>query len=215
MQTVSNVYDKIPDSMKQERRTYPNFEKTKIEIPFNGLISGMTGAGKTSLVYDILSKCDCWTFIIICAKNLNEPIYRFMMSKIPKGRGYYCTSLADLPNLDDLDPNLNNLAIIDDQIMSKKTALEAASQYVIRGRKANLTTLFLTQTWFKTPSEIRNNSNYAWIMKSANAKEIKRLLADMPQVDDQNKDQLAHDLTHMEKGQFLLFDLNHNTIRYQ
>ena len=46
---------------------------------------------------------------------------------------------------------------------------------VIRGRKVNISTVFITQSYFKVPKDVRLNSTHFFIMKTPNKREVQRI----------------------------------------
>ena len=45
----------------------------------------------------------------------------------------------------------------------------------IRGRKLNVSTIFITQSYFKVPKDVRLNSTHFFIMKVPNKRELKQI----------------------------------------
>lgn len=211
LDTIINVYNKIPEEMKSKPVTYKNHKFLNIDIPANIGVFGMTGSQKTTLAYDLISKIDIFEFYILCVKQVDEPIYEYMISKIPKKQLFVCTSLKEIPPLETLKEYENILCIIDDQINSKNAELGAATEYVTRGRKAGIshsgvTTFFISQSFYKTPITLRNNCQYFFIMKTPNAKEMNRMVNEFPQVKDNNREEVLRYLKNLKAGQFLLVD---------
>ena len=66
----------------------------------------------------------------------------------------------------------NNLLIIFDKMIadmiSNKTFNPIVTELFIRGRKLNISTVFITQSYFQLPEDVRLNSSYLFIMKIPN-----------------------------------------------
>ena len=49
------------------------------------------------------------------------------------------------------------------------------TELFIRGRKLNISIVFITQSYFKVPKDVRLNSTYFFIMKSPNKRELQQI----------------------------------------
>ena len=49
------------------------------------------------------------------------------------------------------------------------------TELLIRGRKLNISVVFITQSYFKVPKDVRLNSTYFFIMKIPNKREFSKL----------------------------------------
>ena len=57
--------------------------------------------------------------------------------------------------------------MITDMINNKKI-ISVASELFIRGRKLNISIVFITQSYFKVPKEVRLNTTHFFNMKTPN-----------------------------------------------
>ena len=64
--------------------------------------------------------------------------------------------------------------MIADMINNKKLNL-IVTELFIRGRKLNVSLVFITQSYFKVPKDVRLNSTYFFIMKSPNKRELQQI----------------------------------------
>ena len=73
-------------------------------------------------------------------------------------------------NVDNYNPNKENkilivfYGMIADMINNKKLN-SIVTELFIRGRKINISFIFITQSYFKVPKDVRNNSTHFFIMK--------------------------------------------------
>ena len=73
-------------------------------------------------------------------------------------------------NINDYNPNKENkiLIVFDDMIadmINNKKLNPIVSELFIRGRKINISIVFITQSYFKVPKDVRLNSTHFFIMK--------------------------------------------------
>ena len=61
--------------------------------------------------------------------------------------------------------------MIADMINNKKLN-PAVTELFIRGRKLNISIVFITQSYFKVPKDVRLNSTHIFIMKIPNKREL-------------------------------------------
>ena len=64
--------------------------------------------------------------------------------------------------------------IITDMINNKKLN-SVVTDLFIRGRKLNISLVFITQSYFKVPNDARLNSTHFFIMKIPNKKELQQI----------------------------------------
>ena len=64
--------------------------------------------------------------------------------------------------------------MIADMINNQKLNL-VLTELFIRGRKLNISIVFITQSYFKVPKDVRLNSTHFFIMKIPNKRELKQI----------------------------------------
>ena len=62
-----------------------------------------------------------------------------------------------------------------DDIINKEIINPVLTELFIRGRKLNISIVFITQSYFKVPKDVRLNSTYFFIMKSPNKRELQQI----------------------------------------
>jgi len=162
---IRNFYDELPEHLKQI--TYnPNYKDHELVLPFRMLIVAPSGQGKTNLALNIIFKfnngeLDTFNSITIITLNSNEPLYDYMKEKYPLIT--FIDGINNIPNIDDIDKSKQHLVILDDMMLEKNQ--DTIEQYFNRGRKLNISTIYLTQKFHEVPITIRVNLNYVVLMK--------------------------------------------------
>ena len=70
------------------------------------------------------------------------------------------------------------LKALDDMIadmINKEILNPVLTELFIRGRKFNISIVFITQSYFKVPKDVRLNSTYFFIMKIPNKRELQQI----------------------------------------
>ena len=83
-------------------------------------------------------------------------------------------------NIDEYDHDKENkiLIVFDDKIpdMIHNKKLESiVTEMFIRGRKLNSSLVFITQSYFKVPKDVRLNTNHFFIAKICNKRELQQI----------------------------------------
>ena len=82
-------------------------------------------------------------------------------------------------NNDMYNPDKENkiLIVFDDVIadmINKKILNSMVTELFIRGRKLNISLVFITQSYFKVPKDVRLNTTHFFIMKIPNKRELQQ-----------------------------------------
>ena len=125
------------------------------------------------------------------AKDLREPKYEFLIKKCENvGIKHFsdpnafieCSNTMDdvYENIDDYNPNRKRkiLIVFDDMIadiMTNKKFQAIIKELFIRCRKLNISLVFITQSYFSVPKDVRLNSKRFLIMKINNRKELQNI----------------------------------------
>ena len=129
--------------------------------------------------------------IYLYAKDLSEPKYEFLIKKHEDVGIKYCNdpnafiecsnTMDDVyENIDDYNPNRKRkiLILFDDMIadiMTNKKFQSMIKELFIRYRKLNISLVFITQSYFSVPKDVRLNSTHYLIMKINNRKELQNV----------------------------------------
>ena len=131
--------------------------------------------------------------IYLYAKKLDEPLYSFLIyewEKRSEKQGEtlieYSESLDDVPSLKEVDESIQNLFIFDDMIEEKN--LKQVEKLFVRGRKSSASVFFISQSYFKTPQAIRQNSNYFLLTPGLSGKNLTNIGTDHTDSDEFKKE---------------------------
>jgi hypothetical protein len=163
--------------------SYPNEEAMQIQLPARLLICAPSGAGKTSVMRNIIDGIGIWDKIVLWAKDLEEPLWKDFIERCQKIEKKYKTTILlaisegkDLPSVDDWNPKEHNLLLCDDLIAEDPKSLALLKPYWLRGRKKEISMAFLSQGYFDVPKLVRKNCQYLILKKIENPMDLKRIL---------------------------------------
>ena len=157
--------------------------------PFRMLIIGPSGSGKTNTLLHLIDKFHPIDEIYLYAKDTDEEKYQYLINKREQAG---IKSLNDphpfieyLNDMNDVLEDINNynkkrdkkvLIIVDDtiaDIMRSAKFKAIVKELFIRCRKLNISIVFITQSYFRTPKDARLNSTHYILMEIGNKKELK------------------------------------------
>ena len=159
--------------------------------PYRILILGGSRSGKTNTLLNLTNNQSDIDKIYLYAKDLYEDKYQFLIKKIeniglkhfndPKSFIEYSNDMRDVyKNINHYNPNKENkiLIIFDnmiaDMINNKKLNL-IVTKLFIRRRKLNISLVFIMQSYFKVPKDVRLNTTHFFFMKILNKREIQQI----------------------------------------
>ena len=180
------------DSIKNENNKEHNEKWLYIpDHPYRILIIGGSRSGKTNTLLHLIKGQDDTDKIYLYAKDLSEPKYEFLIKKNKNvGTNHFndpntfieCSNTMDdiYENIDDYNPNRKRkiLIVFDDMIadiMSNKKFQAIIKELFIRCRKLNISLVFITQSYFSVPKDVRLNSTHYLIMKISSRKELQNI----------------------------------------
>lgn len=215
----SNYYRLVPKKFQAEERTYPNYDKLHIKLPFRMVLTGASGSGKTNALIKVFDEMNCFERVMLFARCLHEPLYAFLidvLQKVEQKSGHQMllksTSINDLPLVDKLNDKLNNLLVVDDMVNEKSKQLDKVADYWIMGRKFQASSCFLTQSYFDTPTIIRKNSTKFIFTLISTQRELVIILKDfrLGVTEDQIMD-LYHESVKDGYPDFFMVDTDSNS----
>ena len=125
------------------------------------LIVGGSGSGETNALLNLIHDQPDIDKIYLYAKDMHDTqdVYR---------------------NIEDYNPGkkCKMLIVFDDMIadmINNKRLSPVVTDLFIRGRKLNISIVFITQSYFKVPKDVRLNSTHFFIMKIPNKKELQQI----------------------------------------
>ena len=129
--------------------------------------------------------------IYLYAKDPYEAKYQYLINKREKVGQYhfddpkafieYSNDMQDVyKNIEYYNPRKNRkvLIVFDDMIadmINNKKLNSVVTELFIRGRKLNISTVFIPQSYFKVPKDVKLNSTPYFIMKFPNKRELQQI----------------------------------------
>ena len=158
------------------------------------LIIGPSGSGKTNALLNLIQKQNNDSpidKIYLYAKDFSGPKYLFLIEKCekvvikslndPSAFIEYSNTMDDVyNNIDDYNPRRQrkNLIAFDDMIadiMTNKKFQAIIKDLFIRCRKLKISLVFIIQSYFSVPKDVRLNSTHFLIMKIHDGRELQNL----------------------------------------
>ena len=164
--------------------------------PYRILMIGGSGSGKTNQLINLINKQNDVDKIYLYARDLSELKYEYLIKKrVDVGIKHVNNSNAFIKcssTMNDVYENINDynlsrrrkiLIVFDDMIAdimtSKKFQNKIGVLFIkelsIRCRKLNISFVFVTQSYFSVPKDVRLNSTHYLIMKINDRKELQNI----------------------------------------
>ena len=143
---------------------------------FRMSICGNSGSGKTNLLYHMLIEpLLYYDEIHLYAKNLEQEKHQNLINKmnhISAETGYDIMSVSNdkIIPISDLGYEDNQKIIIFDDYVCEKNQRQIVD-YVIQGRHKNCSVIYLSQSFYKTPRDIRLNCSHYCIYEFPSSRE--------------------------------------------
>ena len=130
--------------------------------PYRILNIGGSGSGKTNALLNLINNQPDIDKIYLYAKDPYQAKYQYLINKREKvGLDHFLVLII----FDDM---------IADMINNKKLD-SIVTELFIRGRKLNISIVFITQSYFKVPKDVRLNYAHFFIMKIPNKRELQQI----------------------------------------
>ena len=159
--------------------------------PYRILDIGGSGSGKPNALLNLINNQPDIDKIYLYAKDPYEKKYQYLINKRekvrldhfddPKAFIEYSNDMEDVhKNIDDYNPRKKRkvLIIFDDMIadmINNKKLDSIVNDLFIRGRKLNISIVFITQSYFKVRKDVKLNSTHFFIMKITNKRELQQI----------------------------------------
>jgi len=180
--SVENFYLKLEDNNKNAYYN-PHGEKG-IQHPARILLTAPSNSGKTNFLMNVIKTFKNWENFVIITADPSDKLYEWFFKKISevnKERIILSNKLEDLPKLDSLDKDLQNLIIFDD-IITEKNFFPEIERYFIRGRKKNCTIIMITQNYYSVNPLVRNNCSNLYMRDVFKRRDLNQILQDFSQL---------------------------------
>ena len=180
------------DDYVNENRTEHNKNWRYIpDKPYRIPIIGGSGSGKTNVLLNLIENQPDIDKIYLYAKDPYEAKYQYLINKregvgidhlnYPKAFIEYSNDKHDVyKNINYYNPNKENRILtvfgdmIADMIHNKKLD-SIVTELFIRGRKLIIFLVFITQSYFKVPKDVRLNTTHFFIVKIPNKGELQQI----------------------------------------
>lgn len=154
-----NIYNLDGDA---EKNKYRNKSPMVPQHPFRWIISGSSGCGKTNLLLNFIYRLAEFDILYIYTKHPDQPKFKTLIDMfITMGREgdlIIGTSSDDITPPEEMDSEQQNLVVCDDLLLEKDQ--DPIVNLFIRGRHSNASVIYLTQSYFKVPRNIRLQAGY-------------------------------------------------------
>ena len=150
-----------------------------------------SGSGKTNALLNLIVNQPDIDKIYLYVKDPYEAKYQYLINKResvvlnhfndPKTFIEYANDMKDVyKNMAkyNIDKERKILIVFDDMIadmINNKKLNSIVTELFIRGRKLNISLVFITQSYFKVPKDVRLNSTHFFIMKIPNKRELQQI----------------------------------------
>ena len=157
------------DSITNENNKEHNENWSYIPVhPYRIMIIGGSGSGKTNALLNLINEPNDIDKIYFYAKYLNKPKYEYLIKKFENAGIKHLNDLNALTEcsntMDGVFKNIN-----DYNPRRKRKILK------FRCRKLNISLVFITQSCFSVPKDVRLNLTHYLIMKINNKRELQNI----------------------------------------
>ena len=182
-----NLDDYVNENKFKHNKNWPYIP----DHPYKILIIGGSGSGKTNLLLNLIENQPDIDKIYLYAKDPYESKYQYLINKRegvginhfndPKAFIEYSNDMHDVyKNIDEynVDKDRKILIVFDYMIanmINNKKLNSIVTELFIRGRKLNISLVFITQSYFKVPKDVRLNSSHVFISKNSNKRELQQI----------------------------------------
>ena len=157
-----NFDDYVSENTTEHNRNWPHTP----DKPYRILIIGGSGSGETNVLLNLIENQPDIDKIYLYAKDPYEAKYQYLINKResvginhfndPKAFIEYSNDMRDVyKNINYYNPDKENkiLIVFDDMIHNKKLD-SIVTELFIRGRKLNISLVFITQSYFIVQKDV-------------------------------------------------------------
>ena len=165
--------------------------------PYRIIIIGGSRSGKTNALLNLIKEQDYHDVIdkiYLYARDLSEPKYQFLIKKredagikhVNNPNAFIvCSNTMDdvYKDIDNYNPKRDKkvLIVFDDMIadiMTNKKFHAIIKEFFIRCRKLNISLVFISQSYFSVPKDVRSNTTHYFNMEIKNRIELRNIAID-------------------------------------
>lgn len=179
------------DEFTKKDIKYKNLNPFAPQWPARILICAPSGSGKTNLAFNLIMNLLHWDRLYVISKmvdvedkyielqdwvkSMEHEIHK-QMGNIPNDDitiGHFYSSFNEMPSVDEMDSDYQNLIVIDDMILAKDHSI--IEDYFIRSRKKNCSVIYITQSFYRTPKLLRDNCTDFCIFDVCSKRELQEI----------------------------------------
>ena len=196
-----NFYYITKEEIKEHNPYWPNIP----HHPYRIFIVGGSVSGKTNALLNLINHEPESDKIYLCVKEPFEAKYQMLIKKREStGLKYfhdskvcieYSNDMEDVyKNIEEHNPNKKRktLIVFADMIadmLSNKNVNPIVIELFVRGRKLNISLVFITQSYFAIPKNVRLDSTHYFILKILNKNELQQIAFNL----SFNQEKINHD----------------------
>ena len=183
----TNFDDYVNENKTEHKKNWPyNPDK-----PYRILIIAGPGSGNTNALLNLIENQPDIDKIYLYAKDPYQAKYQYLLNKResvgmnyfndPKALIEYSNDMRDAyKNINYYNPDKENKILIvfdnmDADMINHEKLDSIVTELFIRGRKLNISLVFITQSYFKVPKDVRLNTSHFFIAKIPNKRELQQI----------------------------------------
>ena len=180
------------DDYANENKTEYNLKWPYIlDHQYRTLIIEISGSGKTNVLLNSINNQLDIDKIYLYAKDPCEAKYQLLIKKrestglkhfnVLKSSQMYSSDMQNVyKDIEEYNIGKESKILIAfndmiSDIISNKKLNSIVTELFIKGRKLNISLVFITQSYFRVPKDVRLNSTYFFIMKISNKRELQQI----------------------------------------
>lgn len=154
---------------------YRNVNPLAPQWPFRLYTVGPSGCGKTNEIVNLILNHLDFDKLYVLAGDTQEDLYQYLLCAMEERGIPTCVTneIENIPALDQMDKTKQNLVLIDDFVTQEFPLFD---ELWMRGRKKNVSSIYISQSYFKGPKMVRLNSNYFMLFDVSDKKQIRQIV---------------------------------------
>ena len=181
-----NLDSIINENNKKHNEKWPYIP----DHPCRIIIIGGSESGKTNALINLINEQNDIDKMYLYVRDLSQPKYEYLIKKRedagikhlnnPNAFIEYLNTMDDVyENINDYNPIRKKKLIVFDvmvaDIMSNKKLQAIIEELLIRCIKLNISLVFITQSYFSVPKDVRLNTMHYFIMKINSNRELQNI----------------------------------------